>query len=415
MPLHFSGGIFLRKVFYLKIHVPFLFPLFFNKFFVLFSSTHLVPSTLYLEYNMVTDGHHVNYPFYNRSFDLFPNRIPLWCPALLRVHLRTRKLRQLEQHLRENSTMSWNIPIYAKDIDPRIRGPFGVCKIELKEGAKPMHKKFFRCSGEERRHLNALIKKLISRGWIVPSKSEWTSQAFVVPKPADAAGNKQWRLVLDYRYLNSQTKDDPFPLPLIEDLISKQSLNRLWSIFDLEDGFHQMHLHPDSQELTAFVTPHGVYQWTSFTHRCKNGTCHVSAYDPMGLTRSSHTYSSISDDVLVGTQPVPNAKRDLLDLHFEDVSAVLAAFRKHKLFVKGVKMHLFRETIKFCGHILSNGQRRAAASKLEAIKKWTPETITRSDSPQRIFGTCPILRDLYERFRENRRTAESATEKSRTR
>ena len=33
--------------------------------------------------------------------------------------------------------------------------------------------------------------------------------------------------------------------------------------------------------------------------------------------------------------------------------------------------------IKFCGHILSKGQRRAAASKLEAINKWTPESITR--------------------------------------
>ena len=60
--------------------------------------------------------------------------------------------------------------------------------------------------------LNLLIEKLISRGWIVPSKSEWTSQAFLVPKPPDATGIKQWRLVLDYRYLNSQTKDDPFQI-----------------------------------------------------------------------------------------------------------------------------------------------------------------------------------------------------------
>jgi hypothetical protein len=54
-----------------------------------------------------------------------------------------------------------------------------------------------------------MIEKLISRGWIVPSKSEWTSQAFVVPKPLGADGIKKWRLVLDYRYLNSQTKDLP--------------------------------------------------------------------------------------------------------------------------------------------------------------------------------------------------------------
>ena len=63
-------------------------------------------------------------------------------------------------------------PIYARDLDPEIRGPFGVCKIELTEGAKPSHKKFLRCSGEREEALNKLIEKLIDRGWIVPSKSE---------------------------------------------------------------------------------------------------------------------------------------------------------------------------------------------------------------------------------------------------
>jgi len=295
------------------------------------------------------------------------------------------KAAQLEQILREKFDDVMEHPIYAKDIDPRIRGPFGVCKIELKDGAKPMHKKFFRCSGEREEALNEMIKKLISRGWIVPSKSEWTSQAFVVPKPADASGKKQWRLVLDYRYLNSQTKDDPFPLPLIEDLITKQSLNRLWSIFDLEDGFHQMHLHPDSQELTAFVTPHGVYQWTVLPMGVKNGPAMFQRMIQWVLRDIPNVLVYI-DDVLVGTSPVMNGKSDILDLHFADVTAVLTAFRKHKLFVKGVKMHLFRETIKFCGHILSQGQRRAAPSKLEAIKKWTPECITRLTHLKAFLG-----------------------------
>ena len=68
-----------------------------------------------------------------------------------------------------------------------------------------------------------------------------------------------------------QKKDDPFPITLIEDSITKQSENRLWSIFDLEDGLHKMHQHPDSQEYTAFVTPHGVYQWTVLPMGVKNG------------------------------------------------------------------------------------------------------------------------------------------------
>ena len=296
------------------------------------------------------------------------------------------KAKSLEEALRKKYDHVMEHPVYAKDIDPKIRGPFGTAKIELKEGAKPMHKKFFRCSGEREEALNKMIQKLISRGWIVPSKSEWTSQAFVVPKPADASGNKQWRLVLDYRYLNSQTKDDPFPLPLIEDLITKQSLNRMWSIFDLEDGFHQMHLDPASQEFTAFVTPHGVYQWTVLPMGVKNGPAMFQRMIQWVLRDLPFVLVYI-DDVLVGTPPsveITDEKSEhhmiismILEQHNLDVSAVLDAFACHKLFVKGSKMHLFCETIKFCGHILSQGQRRAAASKLEAIRKWTPETITR--------------------------------------
>ena len=146
-------------------------------------------------------------------------------------------------------------PKLARDVDPRLRGPYGKAKIELKESAKQMARKPFRTLGDRETALKVIIDKYLTRGWIRPSKSEWSAQAFVVPKPDSADGQKQWRMVVDYRYLNTQTKNDTFPLPLIENLIGKQSENRLWSILDLEDGFHQMHLEESSWHLTAFVTP----------------------------------------------------------------------------------------------------------------------------------------------------------------
>ena len=54
---------------------------------------------------------------------------------------------------------------------------------------------------------------------------------------------------------------------------------------------------------------------------------------------------------------------------------VLDAFQKHKIAAKGSKVHLFMTMIKFCGHILSKGTRRAAPSKLQAVEKWQPEMI----------------------------------------
>ena len=105
--------------------------------------------------------------------------------------------------------------IFAKDIDLNTRGPFGMATIDLKDGAKPLKKRFFRSNSEREIALNTLIQKLITNGWIEPSKSEWAAQAFLVPKPPSSDGTKQWRLVVDYRYLNSQSKDYPYPLPLI--------------------------------------------------------------------------------------------------------------------------------------------------------------------------------------------------------
>jgi len=63
----------------------------------------------------------------------------------------------------------------------------------------------------------------------------------------------------------------------------------------------------------------------------------------------------------------------LLLRHFDTVVQVLSTFKKQHLYAKGAIFYMI--AIKFCGHILSNGQRKAAPSKLEALKKWTPECI----------------------------------------
>ena len=70
----------------------------------------------------------------------------------------------------------------------------------------------------------------------------------------------KWRLVIHYRYLNLEIADEAFPLPVIEDLFLEQSKNGIWSIFDSEDGIHQMVLEPESRSLTAFVTLWGLFQ-----------------------------------------------------------------------------------------------------------------------------------------------------------
>ena len=161
----------------------------------------------------------------------------------------------------------------------RLTSPF----VQLALGKRPCMKK----------------KEFQEKGWIVPSQSYWVNRGFLVPKP----GTNKWRLVIDYRYVNTQLRGCVFPLPVIEDLFVKQAANQLWTLLDLEDGFHQMPLSGCSRQYTAFCTPFGVIEWRVLPMGVKVGP---QAFQRMvsdclkSLQRRAHIYI---DDSLTGTRP----------------------------------------------------------------------------------------------------------------
>ena len=70
-----------------------------------------------------------------------------------------------------------------------------------------------------------------------------------------------YRLVVDYRSLNKQIEKTSWPLPRINDVIDSLDGNCYFSNIDLTSGYFQMALDEESQNVTAFVTPMGLYKW----------------------------------------------------------------------------------------------------------------------------------------------------------
>lgn len=57
--------------------------------------------------------------------------------------------------------------------------------------------------------------KLVDLRIVCESKSEWgTSTVLVTKKDGD------WRLCVDYRALNKITRNEPYPMPVVEDLVN---------------------------------------------------------------------------------------------------------------------------------------------------------------------------------------------------
>ena len=289
-----------------------------------------------------------------------------------------RKLLELFPQVFESKTYKDIMDNYLK------RGKYGVCKIEEIPGAIPREFGEIRAVGHRHQALRDKIDEFIRKGFIeavTDAASGWCSRAFLVPKP-----NGKWRLVIDYRYVNTQIKNYNFTLPVIEDQLIKQSRNHLWTIVDLEDGFHQMPLHEDSKKYTTFSTPFGNFQWNVLPMGIKIAPQAFQRMVADCLQRENDTDFEpyIDDNILNGTPAVDGEIcQNTLDLHWERVRRLFQRLHDCYLTVKPDKCHLFRTRVKYCGHILEGGTRRPAKSKVEAITGWTKEMIK---TPKQMKG-----------------------------
>ena len=78
--------------------------------------------------------------------------------------------------------------------------------------------------------------------------------------PMNPRGNP--RVVYDYRKLNAVSELLPPLLPRILDVMRRVACSRYFSKMDLRAGFHNLRMHPDSIESTAFYFPRlGTYVW----------------------------------------------------------------------------------------------------------------------------------------------------------
>ena len=109
--------------------------------------------------------------------------------------------------------------------------------IDLREGFVPKKDKIYPLSKVEREEVQEFVKDQLRKKYIRPSKSPQTLLVFFVPKKD---GKK--RMVQDYRYLNSWTIRNNYPLPLILDLIDSIGKKKMFMKIDLQWGYNNVRI-----------------------------------------------------------------------------------------------------------------------------------------------------------------------------
>ena len=73
--------------------------------------------------------------------------------------------------------------------------------------------------------------------------------------------NRQLRICLDPRDLNKAIQREKYPLPTIEEVVTRLHGAKVFTKLDVRNGFWHIKLDEESSELTAFHTPFGRYCW----------------------------------------------------------------------------------------------------------------------------------------------------------
>lgn len=254
----------------------------------------------------------------------------------------------------------------------------------------PVHAKTYRYPVKQREEVSRQIQKLLDQGIIRHSTSPYSAPIWVVPKKPDASGKAQWRLVVDYRKLNSKTIDDRYPMPNMIDVLDALGRCKYFTTLDFESGFNQIEIDPRDIEKTAFSVDRGKYEYLRM---------------PFGLKGAPATFQRVMDNILrecIGLFALPYLDDIIifspsLQEHGKHVSKVLEILREHNLKIKSEKSQFFCKEVGFLGHIVTaDGEIKMNPSKVQAVVEWplpTNETELKG-----FLGTVGYYRRFIPKF-----------------
>ena len=249
-----------------------------------------------------------------------------------------------------------------------------------------------------RREAQQAVEEMHKAGVIEPSSSPWASPVVLVRKKDGTT-----RFCVDYRKLNHVTKKDSYPLPRIDDTLEALAGARWFSSLDLKSGYWQVQLHPDDKEKTAFSAGRGLWQFKVM---------------PFGLCNAPATFERLMEQILTGL-PLAVCLVYLDDIlvpgrTFEqqigNLRTVFMRLKEAKLKLAPKKCSLFREEVKFLGHIVSASGVATDPDKLYAVSTWPRPTNVLE--VRQFLGLCSYYRRFVAKFADIAQPLYQCTERN---
>ena len=197
------------------------------------------------------------------------------------------------------------------DVFSKHKADIGCCnfvehEIEIEEGSVPHREGARRMTPHKSEACRKEIEMLMEYDMIEPSKSPWACGVVMAKKKGG-----QLRFCCDFRYLIAVTIKDAYPIPRIDESLSKLGDAKFFTTLDLGSAFWQVPLRKQDREKTGFACELGLFQWKRMPFGLCNATATFQRLMAQALTSVTNKYGNLImcyvDDVVIATPTLEEA------------------------------------------------------------------------------------------------------------
>jgi len=245
----------------------------------------------------------------------------------------------------------------------------------------PVAKRPYRESPMNQKVIHAAVDEMLDAGIIEPSDSPFCFPVVIVDKKS---GEK--RFCIDFRKLNEITTPIHFPLPLIDDILSKLHGKTIFTSLDCKSGYFQVPITKADRHKTSFSCSKGQYEFKVM---------------PFGLRNAPSVFQRLMQKVVEGLSFVHVYLDDIViassnaQEHLNHLLQVFERLKNHNLKLKLKKCTFMKSQIEYLGFTISDKGIGPIPSKVESIKNM--------DTPKckREVRAFVGLASFYRRFNPN--------------
>ena len=252
-------------------------------------------------------------------------------------------------------------------------------KLHIDENVPPVAQPHRRVPFHVRKQLEEQLRRDEELGVIerIEGPTPWVSPIVVAPKPKSPG---KVRVCVDMRQANKAIKRERHVTPTIKEMIGDLNGAKVFTKLDLNQGYNQLELAPESRYITTFGTHMGLMRYKRLN---------------FGISSAAEIFQNVIRETLEGIDGAKNISDDILvfgkshEEHDQNLRAVFQRLREKGLTLNKSKCEYSKDKLEFFGYVFSKDGIAPDPKKVEEVVNLsTPSTASEVRSLLGMTNYC---------------------------